>query len=121
MFTWKAYVSRLIFPGFLGENPTRRVRQINAARRRRNPLRSLIQQTDLNRSATGCPSRDHVPPAVAHHETSLTVDVESMDGVEKQTRFWLAALAFVIVVVRADENRVYAKLTLNHGIHSIHY
>jgi hypothetical protein len=68
----------VVAPGFLRENPCRRVRQIGSSYRRRNALDSLVQRPDLYRSTSGRAPGRHIPPSVADHKTSLKVDVESL-------------------------------------------
>src|ERR1700692_3563004 len=89
LFTRKAYASRVKTPDFLGENPIRRVRQIIAAYRRRDALRTLVQRTDLDGSTSCRASGCDVPPPVAHHETAITVNVESLHCLKEHPRLRL--------------------------------
>jgi len=77
LFTWKAYVSMVVAPGFLRENPCRRVRKIGSSYRRRNALDSLVQRPDLYRSTSGRAPGRHIRIG-RRHKTSLKVDVESL-------------------------------------------
>ena len=82
--------------------------------------RALVQRADLDRSTPGGTSGRDVPPPVAHHETSLAVDVESLHCLEEHPRLRLTALAVVDVVVRAHQHRVDSELTLDHCVHGVH-